>query len=60
MFSFGQWVNGHNHTYSLVLGVHQHQKIIRDNLGFLYFKSKKTEEKSVKKSVSNNIFYSIF
>jgi len=32
-------------SYSLVPGVHQHQQIIRDNLGFLYFKSKKTEEK---------------
>jgi len=33
------------HFYTLIPGVHQHEKIIKDNLGFLYFKSKISEEK---------------
>ncbi|XP_050066369.1 uncharacterized protein LOC126555494 [Aphis gossypii] len=40
------WPKGEQpQSYSLIPGVHQNQYIIRDNLGFLYFKSKKTEEK---------------
>ncbi|CAH1726129.1 unnamed protein product [Aphis gossypii] len=43
-------------SYSLVLGVHQHQHIIRDNLGFFTLKVKKQKKKctyNVKKSQVN-------
>ncbi|CAI6357868.1 unnamed protein product [Macrosiphum euphorbiae] len=33
------------HSYSLISGVHQHEHIIKDNLWFLYFKSKRLEDK---------------
>jgi len=33
------------HSYTLIPGVHQHENVIKDNLGFLYFKRKRSEEK---------------
>jgi len=41
MFNFGKRPK----SYSLIPSVHQHENIIKDNMGFLYFKSKRTQEK---------------
>ncbi|KAL5237716.1 hypothetical protein ACI65C_005126 [Semiaphis heraclei] len=40
-------------SYILIAGVHKHEHIIKDNLGFLYFKSKRTEEKVYLKCKEN-------
>ncbi|KAL5233805.1 hypothetical protein ACI65C_001215 [Semiaphis heraclei] len=40
-------------SHILIAGVHQHEHIIKDNLGFLYFKSKRTEEKVYLKCKEN-------
>ncbi|KAL5239424.1 hypothetical protein ACI65C_006834 [Semiaphis heraclei] len=40
-------------SYILIAGFHQHEHIIKDNLGFLYFKSKRTEEKVYLKCKEN-------